>query len=280
MAVRKGSFYVKVGNFNCIIISDGTFKASGTPPTHLPGQYSLQPGQLIDGQCLCIRKDEHTILIDTGHGAGVQSSTGKLLQNLQAEGIQCSDIETIILTHAHGDHIGGNTDIEGKSVFPNAHYFISEEEWKFWTSDPNLTQLDAEENVKQMFLSEIRKNLISVQDRLHLINSKTEIIPGIKFISAPGHTPGLIIPVISSGSEHLFCVSDLFHLTLEIEQRNAYSPFDIAPEQAKHTRTKIMSLAAKNNALIFASHLPFPGLGRIKQKDDVWLWQPVKIIEH
>jgi glyoxylase-like metal-dependent hydrolase (beta-lactamase superfamily II) len=280
MAVRKGSFHFRIGNFNCIIISDGTFKAAGSPPAQLPGQYSLQPGHLIDGQCLYIKKDEHTILIDTGHGAGVQPGTGKLLQNLRAEGIKPSDIETIILTHAHGDHIGGNTDVEGRPVFPNARYFISEEEWKFWTSDPNLAQLDAGENVKQMFLGEIQKNLISVQDRIHLINDKTKIIPGIKFINAPGHTPGLIIPVISSDSQQLLCVSDLFHLTLEIEQRNVYSPFDIAPEQAEHTRAKIMSLAAKNNALVFASHLPFPGLGRIKQKDNAWLWQPVEIYEN
>jgi glyoxylase-like metal-dependent hydrolase (beta-lactamase superfamily II) len=277
MAVHEDSYYFNLGNIECLAISDGTFVASGSPPQKLPGQYQIQPGQKIPEQCLYAKINGNAILIDTGHGVGDHPNTGKLIQNLEADGLRCSDIDTVILTHAHGDHIGGNTDAKGKPMFPNARYIISEIEWEFWTSDPDLPQLDEPENIKQMFLKSVQKNLLSIRDRLDVIDTSKEIIPGIRFIQAPGHTPGLIVPVISSGTEELFCVSDLFHFPLEIEQKEVYSPFDVAPEEAKRSRFQILSQVVKNNALVFTSHFSFPGIGHVKQKDDVWLWQPIKL---
>jgi glyoxylase-like metal-dependent hydrolase (beta-lactamase superfamily II) len=240
----------------------------------------MQPGQIIDGQSLYVKTNENTVLIDTGHSPGDQKDTGKILKNLETFGVRRTEIDTVILSHAHGDHIGGNADTGGKPIFFNARYIISKQEWQFWTSDPGLKQLDEPEHVKQMFLESVHKNLVSIQDRLDLVDDEIEIVPGIGFIKAPGHTPGLIIPIISSGSAQLYCISDLFHLPIEIEKKDVFSPYDIEPEKARETRFQILSRVAKNNALVFASHLPFPGLGHVQKVNDLCLWQPIQITDN
>lgn len=277
MQVPKDSFHFKVGNFECLAISDGTFPVPGAQPGQSFGQYEMQPGQIMEVTGLFIRTPEHAVLIDTGWGVGVEPDAGKLLQNLQAAGIQRTEIDTVILSHGHGDHIGGNTDAEGRPVFPNARYIMCKEEWESWTSDPNLTHIDVEESVRQMFIEGVQKNLIPIKDQLDLIDGDTEIMPGIELIRAPGHTPGSIVMVMSSGTEQLLGAFDIFHQPLEIERPDLYDTFDISIEQASRTRIQILSRFGTTNPLVFASHFPFPGLGHIVQRGDAWSWQPIEI---
>jgi glyoxylase-like metal-dependent hydrolase (beta-lactamase superfamily II) len=100
--------------------------------------------------CLFINTGRNRVLVDTGGGAGSVPSGGKLLQNLQAEGIEHMDIDVVILTHGHPDHIGGNTNAKGKPAFPNARYVMWKDEWDFWISEPDLAQLKVEDDIKQL----------------------------------------------------------------------------------------------------------------------------------
>lgn len=276
MEVLKDSYRFKLGDFECVVISDRTSKVPDTQPKQSSSKYDIQPGQ-NDIMCLFIRTEEHVVLIDTGLGVGVETNAGKLIQNLQAEGIDCKEIDTVILSHGHGDHIGGNTDAQGRPVFPNARYIMHKEEWEFWTSDPDLTQVNLPKSIKQTFLIAARKNLIPIRYQFKLIDDETEIIPGIELIRAPGHTPSNIVLVISSGAEQLFYVGDLFHQPSELAQPGFYLANDMLPEQARRTKAQILSQVVAPNALVFACHFPFPGLGYIVKKGNVWLWQPLKI---
>jgi glyoxylase-like metal-dependent hydrolase (beta-lactamase superfamily II) len=124
---------------------------------------------------------------------------------MQAEGITPGEIDTVILTHGHPDHIGGNTVSDGRPAFPNAWFVIWKDEWDFWTSD--LEELKGEEHVKELLVSFTRRNLPPIQDQFYLIDHEMEIVPDIQALAAFGHTPGQIAVPISSGSEHLLYIS-------------------------------------------------------------------------
>jgi glyoxylase-like metal-dependent hydrolase (beta-lactamase superfamily II) len=281
----------KVGAFECIAVSDGTLTYS--PPAFPPPAallFANAPRERLDQTlrehniqlekwtewtspyiCLLVNTGQAQVLVDTGAG-GLFPDTGRLLQNLKAEGIAPEDIQTVILTHCHPDHIGGIVSEEGKLAFPNARYAIWKGEWDFWTSKEAQVQLD--EHVRDVLLSVARKNLPRIQGRLDLIESEREISPGIHAVAAPGHTPGHMALAISSERQQLFCISDTVLHAIHIEQPGWCAAVDFAPDQVAATRRRILSRAATENALVLAFHFPFPGLGHIRRKAEGWQWQP------
>jgi glyoxylase-like metal-dependent hydrolase (beta-lactamase superfamily II) len=276
-------FYV--GTFECIAVSDGTFAYPdqsffiNAPKEQLKQvlhEHNIQAGEIMaPWTCLLINTGQHRVLVDTGGGAGLVPSVGKLLPSLQAEGIETAEIDTVILTHGHPDHIGGNTDADGKPAFPNARYSMWKDEWEFWTSDPDLAQLQVGENLKQLMLALARKNLPPIQGQLDLVERETEILPGIRAIAAPGHTPGHMALAIFSDSEQLLYISDAVLNPIHLERPEWYPAFDLAPEQAMATRRQLLARVAAEKALVITCHFPFPGLGHVIQKGEAWHWQPI-----
>lgn len=283
----------KVGNFECVAVSDGTHTYA--PPTFPPPsiflfanaprelleqvlrEYKLQPEQWAEWIspyiCLMINTGEHRVLVDTG-ADGLGPNTGRLLQNLKSEGIEPDDIDTVILTHGHPDHIGGNTDSEGKLAFPNARYVMWKDEWDFWNSEEAALKL--EEHVREVLLGYARKNLPPIQRQLVLVDREIEVLPGIQAIAAPGHTPGHMVLAVSSEGERLLCVSDAVLHPIHVEQPEWCAVVDFAPEQVVVTRHRLLSTAATEKALVLSFHFPFLGLGHVVQKGKGWKWQPIE----
>ena len=276
----------KVGTFECMAVSDGTFDYPdhsffvNAPKERLEQvllEHNIQPGVITaPWTCLLINTGQQRVLVDTGGGAGLVPSVGKLLPNLEAEGIKPVDIDTVILTHGHPDHIGGNTDAEGKSAFSNARYVMWKDEWEFWRSEPDLAQLEVAEELKQLMLMLARKNLPPIQGQVDLIDREREILPGIQTIAAPGHTPGQMALAISSGREQLLYISDAVLYPIHLQQPDWYPAFDLAREQAMATKRQLMDRAAAEKVLVIACHFPFPGIGRVIQKGERWQWQPIQ----
>jgi len=256
--MRETGFRYNIGEFKCIIISDGTLISQGS-----------ETEEAFALNCLFIDSGEHKILIDTGCGDGFQTTAGRLAENLEAEGIRCSDIDRIIFTHGHIDHVGGSFDSQGRPIFPSARYITSEREWKYWLTQPGSNEL------QNMFFSAARKNLLPIQDQFDLVKDDAEILPGIKLIPAPGHTPGNAMVEISSDEKRLLCIGDIIHSQVEFIHPEYLSSFDVTPEQALHTRAQILSDVAKSGILVFACHFPFPGLGYITHNEGVFTWQPI-----
>jgi len=240
-------------------------------------KHNLQPEQWVEWIspyiCVVVDTGEHRVLVDTG-GDGLGPNTGKLLQNLQAERISPRDIDTVILTHGHPDHIGGNTVDGSESAFPNARFVMWKDEWDFWTSE--RAELELDEHVREVLLKFARKNLPPIQSQLDLIDHETEIVPGIKAVAAPGHTPGHMALAIASGGEQLLYISDAVLHPIHLEQPEWYAAVDFAPEQVVATRHRLLNRAAGEKALVLAFHFPFPGLGHVIQKEEAWQWQPVE----
>jgi glyoxylase-like metal-dependent hydrolase (beta-lactamase superfamily II) len=223
---------------------------------------------------LFIRTGKRNILIDTGCGISTQINAGKLLQNLAAEGIKSTDIDTIIHTHGHTDHIGGNTDKDGKPAFTNARHIIHKTEWDYWIK--RISQPQEEETKGPPMVAVARKNLLPLQDRFDLIDGEGEILPGIKYNLAPGHTPGNIVLTVADGKKQLLCIGDLIHDPQEFARPDMYKMIDSSPDQALRSRIDVLSQAAKTAILVFACHFSFPGVGYIVQTGDTLGWKPIK----
>ena len=290
--MNNDTHYFKIGNLECIAISDGTF--TYTPPIFPPPaaalfanapseqlaqalrEHGIQPDQWKEWTstyvCLAIKTNDYVVLVDTGAG-DLAPTTGKLGQNMKAAGLSHKDIDIVITTHAHPDHIGGNTTIEGILAFTNARFVMWKDEWDFWTSERAERELGEHMAVP---INLARKNLPPTKGQLELIDHETEIVPGICAIAAPGHTPGHMALVISSGSDKLLILSDTLLHPINLEYPEWYSVFDHNPEQAVSSRRQLLNKAVVEKALIFAFHFPFPCLGRVVQRGNAWQWLPVQ----
>jgi glyoxylase-like metal-dependent hydrolase (beta-lactamase superfamily II) len=278
-----------VGDFECLAVSDGTFTYAPPlipPPaaflfTNVPKElldqtlrnHDIQPKQWMEYAtpytCLMVNTGRHKVLVDTG-ADGLTPNTGRLLLNLQAVGIRTSDIDTVILTHGHDDHIGGNTDAQGKSTFPKARYVMWKEEWTFWTSE------QAEKLYEKSELANTRRKLLPIRHQLDLLEHEAEIVPGITAIATPGHTFGHMAVDIFSKGEHLLCVSDAFLHPIHIEHPEWHAAHEVDPEQLLKTRHLLLKKATTENTLMLAFHFPFPGLGHVVRQGTGWQWQPIQ----
>jgi len=288
------TFRFETGKFECVAVSDGTLTYAppafpppaillfGNPPREplerVLLEHNVHPEQWAEWTspyiCLVVKTGDHLVLVDTGAGS-LAPTTGKLLPNLKAEGIAPEDIDTVILSHGHPDHIGGNTDAQGKPAFPNARYVMWKEEWDFWTSEQAEERLD--EHVREILLKFARENLPPIQGHVDLFDRETEIVPGIRAVAAPGHTPGHMTLEISSEDEKLLCIADGVLHPIHLEHPEWHAAVDFDPKQVVATRRRLLEGVANRKALVLAFHFPFPGLGRVVKKGERWRWQPIEI---
>jgi glyoxylase-like metal-dependent hydrolase (beta-lactamase superfamily II) len=270
--MNKESFPFRVGRFECLVINDGTIVVPDmvTPRPFNPND--PRSGLAMSTNCLLIRTGERKILVDTGCGNWFGSSSGKLVANLNTAGISTSEIDTVVITHAHGDHIGANVDAEGRPVFSNARYLFHRNEWEYW-----IGRLEATANDPKDAMSMVRKNLMPIRDRVELIGDKASIAPCIEVALVPGHTPGHIMLYVSSEIDRLCCISDLIHHPLELVRPELFTIFDVDPDKATATRKRVPPELADPALLLWSCHLDFPGLGHIAKQGEALVWQPISL---
>jgi glyoxylase-like metal-dependent hydrolase (beta-lactamase superfamily II) len=258
--MNNSSFRFDVGTFRCIVVSDGTIDVTGPEAD--------SPHEIMDVMCLLIQKGLRTILVDTGCGEGFQGTAGKLAQNLHKEGINPSDIDTIVYTHGHIDHVGGTIDSRGNPVYPKARQVVLKREWDCWVAKPKKSKMG------DMFAL-ARKTLVPLAAEFDKLEDNAEVVPGVKLIPAPGHTLGSTILEISSEKKNLLCIGDLVHSQIELTDPEYYAWLDSAPEAAVKLRTVGLSKIVESGDMVFACHFPFPGIGHFIKKGGVLSWQPI-----
>src|ERR1700726_3813110 len=209
------SFYrFKLGTIEITVVSDGTlaFPAEtlwGDRAEDARGLLSstFQPASPVGLQIntLLVNTGDKLVLIDAGCGVDkFQKTTGKLLGNLAAAGYAPGDIDMILLTHAHFDHLWGISDGKNASLlFPSAEFVATETEFAFWSAPDLADRLPPEQQPRVT-----QANLKLAHPRLRLIKAKAEVVPGVTTFGTPGHTPGHIAVNISSGSEELLLTGD------------------------------------------------------------------------
>jgi len=278
------SYQFKLGDFDCVSISDGShdyplenfftnvpkeqiqelLRQRNLPTDHITTPYTY----------LFVDTGEHRLLVDMGAG-NLFPTTGRLVQNMKAAGIEPVEIDTVIITHAHPDHIGGTLDEEGSLVFASAHYYIWKDEWDFWFSEAPLGKVP--ENQEFQFVRLARKNLEPIKGQVSLLEDESEILPGISVIAAPGHTPGHMVVWISSADEQLLYIGDTVIYPLHLEHPDWIPIYDALPEKAAASKRRIFDRAAAERAWVIGQHFPpFPSLGHVMKKGEGWQWQPIE----
>lgn len=198
------------------------------------------------------------ILVDSGMGYN-------LVENLAKEGISPEQIDIILLTHMHGDHIGGLMK-DGVRVFPNAELYISEKEVAYWT-DKEL-QASLPEGQQRGFAG-AQAVVEAYKDKLHLfepqsIDQMQELIPGVKSIASYGHTPGHTCYMVENGGQRFFIWGDLINFpTVQVPHPEIATRHDIDPTQAAVSRAHVLSWLERQGITVAGMHVPYPGMGQL-----------------
>lgn len=290
----------RTGDVELIALSDGglnypTAMILGNVPPEAIFQYKLPETQIfIPYTILLVKTEDRLVLIDVGAGdlgnpgdkvfPGLDHSTSKtnlVLPSLKAAGIDPKEIDTLLITHAHPDHIGGMFDADGNLNFPNARYYVAQKEWEFWMSaDPSAVEAEALRHHLELLVKEARRAFNAIEDQVTLVQGSEEVVPGVRFEPTLGHTPGHVLVSISAADQTVYNISDVVVDPLFLEHPEWAPRIDMDAGKADEARRRFFARAADESALVFAHHLgPFPNLGRITGKGDSWRWESIETEE-
>jgi glyoxylase-like metal-dependent hydrolase (beta-lactamase superfamily II) len=214
------------------------------------------------------------VLVDTGAGVLFGPTVGKLLGNLKASGYRPEQIDEIYITHMHGDHIGGLL-LDGKIAFPNAVVRASQQEADFWLSKSNMDA--APKDRKDAF--EAATNMLNpyiAAGKFKPFNGDTDLVPGVRSVAAPGHTPGHTLYVVESKGQKLVLWGDLMHVAaVQFPNPAVTIRFDSDSAMAAAQRKKVFADAAAHGDWVAAAHLPFPGIGHLRAAGSGYVFVPI-----
>ncbi|MNM98405.1 putative quorum-quenching lactonase YtnP [compost metagenome] len=264
----------QIGEFSITAISDGYLSASldllsnidSMDASKLQQNAGVSDPSSIHINCYLVRGRGRTILIDAGAG-GFKQWGGKLKVNLALAGVQASDIDTILLTHAHPDHVGGLLDASGEAAFPDAQLVVHQHEVSFWEDDGNLSR--ASKRARGNFLF-ARKVFEKYREKMRLFTGN-EVLPGISAMPLPGHTAGHSGYRIESGGRSLLIWGDIVHFPqIQIARPDVSIAFDQDPLLSAETRSTLLDVVSTDNILIAGMHLGELGFAHIRRKGNLY----------
>ena len=278
-----GYFRVMLGDFEVTALSDGTVALpvdkllTGTtaPKTAKALARSFLKAPLDTSvNAYLINTGSKLVLVDTGAAKLFGPTLGNLADSLKAAGYQPEQVDEVFITHMHADHVGGLMNGD-KLAFPNASVRADQHDADFWLSQANLDKAPAD--AKGFFQGAMASlNPYVAAGKFKPFNGDTELVPGVRALATPGHTPGHSVYVVESQGQKLVLWGDLMHVAaVQFADPSVTIQFDTDSKSAARQRKRAYADAAKQGYLVGSAHLSFPGLGHLRTQGKGYEWVPV-----
>ncbi|HTV37615.1 MAG TPA: MBL fold metallo-hydrolase [Xanthobacteraceae bacterium] len=279
----------KFGEFEVATILDSKSLRQGLHPSFGPERAAAEASALCAANGIETDRYEHpftptlvntgkqVVLFDTGNGflrrdieqLRGRLPDGRLVERLGQAGYQPGDIDVVVTTHGHPDHIGGLLD-RGQPVFPNARYVFGAAEFDFWKRGENVRE--ARKFNRELFV----KLAVPLADKAAFINPGDEVVAGIRAVDAAGHSPGMLAFHVESAGKRLLIWADTCnHYVIAVQRPDWQLDVDDDKDKAVATRKRVLDMAATDKLFVAGFHMPFPALGTIERSAGGYRWVPV-----
>jgi glyoxylase-like metal-dependent hydrolase (beta-lactamase superfamily II) len=279
-----GFYRLKVGDLEVTALFDGT---GVFDPHWLNGTTAT-----MDGVLKALHEDPHVLdvadtgfLVNTGKqlilvdvGAGTWwggGAFGRLAGSLRSAGYTPDEVNIVLVTHLHSDHVGGLTSSDGKRVFPQADVYVAKAESDFWLSPAIAAK--APKDAQPFFQSAqaIAAPYIKA-GKWRTFSGSEPIVDGMELVPLSGHTPGHTGYEFSSKGQKVLFWGDIVHaLRVQLPRPEVTAVFDIDQTAAAATRYQLLTRLAREDVLIAGPHMNFPALGRLHKEGGEYSWAPV-----
>ena len=260
----------RVGEIEAVALKDGEMTLPASDPGMSPGTDTAEVAAVLTGagqadgaihlsiQPLLLRDGDRVVLIDTGAG-GQMGTEGKLQASLSAAGVRPEQVTDVLISHSHGDHIGGLAGPDGGLAFPNATIRMSAAEWADLQANPGS----------------FGPLIQAMTPKVQTFAPGAAVVPGVTAVALNGHTPGHTGYEIISGADRLLYIGDAMHSSLVSVQRpELVNTWDSDSAAAVRTRQGLLERGASESVRIYGVHFPFPGIGQFQRRDDGFIWTP------
>ena len=275
---------IRVGNADILAVLDMV------PPSRDPAAFfpdvsaedwaPYRDDVLVNGQmqlyygCFVIRSVGRTILVDTGMGPGPHPSrgnlTGDLLDQLKLQGVGPDDVDIVVHTHLHIDHVGWNLDLSGTvpvPYFPRARYLVPRTDWEHFTLPENLGSAPW-----------VRDNVVPLEQMglMDLFDSGHNVTDEVSTLATPGHTPGHHVVLVSSQGEKAMVVGDVLHTKVQVQEPGWCAGVDTNKDDSRRSREELLTRAENEDYLVAAGHFhPDQHVGRVVRLQGRRYWQAI-----
>ncbi len=277
--VQRTSVYrVKLGQFEVTTILDGAVQLDGPHPIFGENQPAeavqefaqdnfLPPDKMeISFTPVMVNTGNEVVLFDAGNGAGRRPNAGKLASLLSEADLTPDQVDVVVITHCHPDHIGGIME-DGNPLFPNARYVVGETEYDFWSAEDRLS--GPTENAAKL----VQSNVVPLAEKMTFLKPEGEVVSGIRAVEAFGHTPGMMAYHIESDGQRLLIMADVTnHYVASLMQPDWHVRFDMDKDAAIATRKRILDMLATDRFPVTGYHMPYPAIGYIEKAGDSFRW--------
>ncbi|WP_159998107.1 MBL fold metallo-hydrolase [Roseomonas sp. 18066] len=285
-AGNAAAYRFRIGAIRATVLSDGLI--GGPPAVYAADAPELELREVLrraflpadrlvlNLNTLLLETGSQRILLEAGAGATMGPGGGRIFAALAAIGLAPGDIDAVVVSHTHPDHVGNLRDAEGGRAFPRATVFAPRADWDFFMgAAPDLSYMPVPAEFRQRFGAAIRHSLEPLRRDIVLYEPGAEILPGLASLPAAGHTPGMAAFLVHSGGDQLLLTADLaYHPVVNIDRPWRPGP-DRDPASALAARQRIFTRAAAERLPVLGFHFPFPGLGHLLRLEQGFAWVPM-----